>query len=147
LSPIEVSSPRTVRSLLRRIRDMYEAVYTRYGLDGLELIQEVSREHGVKIGQHARKDNPPWKIHDIGNYIIRMFNNINANGEVEDYSPNRIAIRVDYCPYPIESCAICCAHTCMEQALVETLNPEYEFIIEKSIPNGDSCCLHVIKPR
>jgi hypothetical protein len=147
LPSIEVSSPRTVRSLMRRIRDLYEAIYTRYGLDGLELIQEVSRKHGVKIGKRARKNGPPWKIQEIGSYIIRMFDNINADGAVEEYSPHRIVIRVDYCPYPIESCAVCCAHTCMEQSLVEALNPEYEFTVEKSIPNGDAYCLHVIKPR
>ena len=126
---------------------MYEAVYTRYGLDGLELIQDVSQKHGIKIGEHARKDGPPWTLPEIGNFVIRMFNSIDATGKVREYSPDRISIQIDFCPYPLESCALCCAHTSIETALVHTLNPEIEFTVEESIPNGDAYCLHVLKPK
>jgi len=79
--------------------------------------------------------------------IIRIYNNINADGSVEEYRSDRVTIRVNECPYPLETCSLCCAHTSMEHALVETLNPDYEFLIEKSIPDGDAYCLHVVKPR
>ncbi|MBU0692344.1 L-2-amino-thiazoline-4-carboxylic acid hydrolase [bacterium] len=147
MPPIEVGCPRTVRSLLGRVRDLYEAIYDRYGLEGLDLINSVSREHGMKIANRARGDGPPWTIQQIGDLIIRIYSNINTDGSVEDYGSDRITIRVNQCPYPLRTCALCCAHTSMEQALVEALNPDYEFIIEKSIPANDPYCLHVLKPK
>lgn len=147
MPPVEVGCPRTIKSLLGRIRDLYEAIYDRYGLDGLDLVNTISREHGIKIAERARGEGPPWTIQQIGDLIVRIYSNINAEGAVEEYGSNRITIRVDQCPYPLRTCALCLAHTSMEQALVESLNPEYEFVIEKSIPANDPYCLHVIKPR
>lgn len=35
----------------------------------------------------------------------------------------------------------------MERALVKELNPDMEYDIEKSVPAGDSHCLHVLTIR
>jgi hypothetical protein len=147
MPPVEVSGPRTIKSLLGRVRDLYEAIYARYGLEGLDLINTVSREHGTKIANRARKGGAPWTIQQIGELIIRIYNNINTDGFVEEYRSDKITIRVNTCPYPLKTCALCCAHTSMEQALVETLNPDYEFIIERSIPDGSPYCLHVLRAK
>lgn len=143
--PLEISCRRTIRSLLTRIMQLYEAIYAKYGEDGLELIEAVSREYGSAIGKRVRGDKPPLKTEDTGRFFIKLFNNIYTDGIVESFGPERVSIKVYRCPYPFNSKSICRAHTEMEVALVQYLNPNLDYCIEKSIPNGDDHCLHVIE--
>ena len=48
---------RAVPGYMRRLCDIYEAVYDRFGEDGLDLIEEVSRKYGTKIGMNVKKKN------------------------------------------------------------------------------------------
>ena len=86
-------------------------------------------------------------IHDVGRFVVRVFNNMQGEGEVTEWTDTRIVIAVKQCPYPFTRPEICRAHTSMEESLVTGLNSELKYFIEKSIPSGDSICLHVIQKK
>ena len=142
--PLDVRYRGVLKGLLARIKGLYEAIYARYGDDGLELIREVSTKYGTDIANRVRKEDNPWDIHQVGLYLIKVFNNMRSEGEVTEFTDNRISIMVPRCPYPFEETVICAAHTSMERALVKGLNPELTYRIENSIPAGDPNCLHVL---
>ena len=142
--PLEARYRGVLRGLLTRIKGLYEAIYDRYGEDGLELIRDVSIKYGNDIANHVRKGDDPWDIQKAGLYLVKVFNNMRSEGEVTEFSKNRVSIMVPQCPYPFENPEICAAHTSMERALVKGLNPKLEYHIEKSIPDGDPFCLHVL---
>ena len=142
--PLEVRYRGVLRGLLARIKGLYEAIYNRYGNDGLDLICEVSGAYGSKVAESVRKDSEPWDIQQVGLYLIKVFNNMQSEGEVTEFNKKRVAILVPRCPYPFERTEICAAHTSMERALVKGLNPSLQYLIERSIPAGDPHCLHVL---
>ncbi len=142
--PIDARYRGVLRGLLTRIKGLYEAIYNRYGDDGLDLIREVSTAYGHDVAIRVRKDDAPWDIKKVGLYLVKVFNNMRSEGEVTEFTENRMAIMVPCCPYPFKDTFICSAHTSMERALVKGLNPELEYIIEKSVPAGDPHCLHVL---
>lgn len=142
--PIDVMYRGVLHGLLTRIKILYETIYNRYGNDGLDLIREVSEKCGHDIAKRVRGNAEPWDIKKVGLFLIKVFNNMRAEGEVTEFGKNRISIMVPKCPYPFEDCEICAAHTAMERALVKGLNSELDYSIEKSIPAGDSFCLHVL---
>jgi len=143
--PIEAKYRSVLRGLLSRIKVLYEAIYTRYGDDGLDLIREVSEKYGNEIAKRVRGSDEFWDIKKVGLFLVKVFNNMQAEGEVTEFGKSRISIMVPKCPYPFKDKKICSAHTSMECALVKGLNPELEYYIEKSVPAGDSFCLHVLK--
>ena len=142
--PLEVRYRGVLRGLLTRIKFFYEALYETYGEDGLQLIREVSTRYGSDVAQHARSNGEPWDVQRVGLYLVKVFNNMRSEGEVTEFSEHRVAIKVPRCPYPFENQEICAAHTAMEKALVKGLNPSLDYLIEKSVPAGDSFCLHVL---
>ena len=142
--PIEQMYRGVLRGLLTRIKVLYEAIHTRYGDDGLDLIREVSEKYGNEIAERVRGNDEPWDINKVGLFLVKVFNNMRAEGEVIDFGENRVSIMVPQCPYPFTDTKICSAHTSMECALVKGLNSELEYYIEKSVPAGDSFCLHVL---
>jgi hypothetical protein len=142
--PLEARYKGVLRGLLTRIKWLYEAIYERYGDEGLELIREVSTKYGSQAAVRVRGESEPWDLRQVGLYLVKVFNNMRSEGEVTEFSEKRMAIMVPCCPYPFESCEICAAHTAMERALVKGLNPSLEYHIEKSVPAGDSFCLHVL---
>ena len=144
---MEIRCRRTIRSLLTRIIELYEAIYDRYGTEGLELISEVSTRYGRDIARRAKGDGGDWDIERVALFLLRIFNNVPSAGEVTEFNQRRVAIRVDMCPYPMRNVEICRVHTCMEEAVVKGLNPNLDYEIESSIPAGDEFCLHVIKRR
>ncbi len=144
--PLEIRRRHTINSLLNRILRIYEAIYDRFGEEGLELIREVSVEYGTEIGKRAVKNKDEWTIQDIGLFLVKVFSNVYGEGEIVDFNDNRVSIKVYECVYPFRNPDICAAHTNMERALVQTLNPNMDYFIEESIPRGDSCCLHVVAP-
>lgn len=145
--PLEIRYTGVLKGLLTRIKHLYEAIYTRYGEEGLALIREISEEYGGEIARRARKNDEPWQIDRVGLYLIKIFNNMNADGEVTEFSEQRVSIMVPRCPYPFENEQICSAHTSMERALVTGLNPALDYRIEKCLPAGDKFCLHVVTFR
>lgn len=142
--PLEARYRGVLRGLLTRIKDLYEAIYDRYGDDGLDLIRKVSSDYGSKVAASVRKDSKPWDIKRVGLYLVKVFNNMRSEGEVTEFNEKRVAIMVPQCPYPFKRTEICAAHTSMERALVKGLNPSLEYLIEKSIPAGDPHCIHVL---
>ncbi len=145
--PVDVRYKGVLRGLLTRIKGLYDAVYDRYGEDGLDLIREVSSSYGRNIALKVRGDEYPWSIKDVGLYLVKVFNNMRSEGEVTEFTDERVAIKVPLCPYPFDKVEICQAHTSMERALVQGLNPELDYEIELSVPAGDPFCLHVLKKR
>jgi hypothetical protein len=142
--PLESMYRGVLRGLLTRIKVLYEAIYNRYGNDGLDLIREVSEKCGYDIAKKVRGSDAPWDIHKVGLFLVKVFNNMRSEGEVTEFSEKRVAIMVPKCPYPFNDPAICSAHTSMECALVHGLNPDLEYRIEQSIPAGDINCVHVL---
>lgn len=145
--PFERRCRSTLKGLLIRIRKLYEAVEDHFGEEGLRLIQEVSTEYGREIAVRVRKHQNKMDIHQVGLYLVRIFNGMQSDGEITEWQEDRVAIRVPMCPYPFTRPEICRVHTAMEEALVKGLNPELDYVIEKCIPRGDEACLHVIKRR
>ena len=142
--PLETMYRGVLRGLLTRIKILYETIYSRYGNDGLDLIREVSEKCGQDIAKKVRGDNEPWNIREVGLFLVKVFNNMRSEGEVTEFSENRVSIMVPECPYPLKDKEICSAHTSMECALVQGLNPNLKYLIEKSVPAGDPFCLHVL---
>ena len=142
--PLEAMYRGVLRGLLTRIKVLYEAIYSRYGDDGLALIREVSEQYGNEIANRVRGNDEPWDINKVGLFLVKVFNNMRAEGEVIEFGKNRVSIMVPKCPYPFKDKKICSAHTSMECSLVKGLNPDLEYYIEKSVPAGDSFCLHVL---
>ncbi len=144
---IEARYKGVLHGLLTRIKGLYDAIYDRYGEDGLDLIREVSSSYGRSIASKVRGDGDPWSIKDVGLYLVKVFNNMRSEGEVTEFTDERVAIKVPLCPYPFDKVEICQAHTSMERALVQGLNPDLDYEIELSVPAGDPFCLHVLKKR
>jgi predicted ArsR family transcriptional regulator len=145
--PIEVRYRRNLRGLLHRIRQLYDAVADRFGEDGLQLIREVSIEYGRDVGRRIREREGLMDVKRAGMFIIKVFNNMRAEGEVLEFSDERVVISVPKCPYPMDRADVCDAHITMEEALVAELNPELEFILEQSLPRGDKACLYIIRQK
>lgn len=138
---------RAVQGYMRRLCQVYEAVYERFGDEGLDLIRSVSREYGMKIGENARKKGHLRGVNEVGKYLIKVFDMVSDDWRVQAFSKDRLIIAVDRCPYPFKDEKICSAHTCMEQALVAALDPDLDYRIGRSIPKGDPYCEHILSLR
>ncbi|MBL7190913.1 hypothetical protein ISS30_04400 [bacterium] len=145
--PIDVRYRRNLRGLLSRINGLYTAIVERFGEEGLQLIRDVSTEYGRDIGLRVKERQGAMDIYQAGLFLVKVFDNMRSEGEVTEWNENRVAIAVPACPYPFTNPAICRAHTTMEETLVKTLNPALDYRIEKSIPDGDDVCLHVLCQR
>lgn len=138
---------RAVPGYMKRLCDIYEAVYERFGEAGLELIRDVSRRYGTEIGDNVKKKGDLKGVAQVGKYLLKVFDMVSDDWEVHDYSGDRLVIAVHRCPYPFSHDKICRAHTCMEQALVDTLDDTLEYRIGRSIPQGDPFCEHILSRR
>lgn len=137
----------TLKGLLTRIRKLYEAVEDRFGDEGLELIRDVSAEYGREIASRVRERKGEMDLQQVGLFLVRVFNGMRSEGEIIEWSDDRVTIMVPECPYPFTRPQTCAAHTSMEEALVKGLNPNLDYVIEKCIPRGDQECWHVLKRR
>jgi hypothetical protein len=144
---VEEKYRRAVPGYMRRLCAIYEAVHERFGEEGLDLIREVSREYGTAIGTNVRKKNRLEGVTEVGRYLLKVFDMVSDDWEVQEYSQDRLVIAVHRCPYPFTNEAVCRAHTCMEQSLVAALDPNLEYRIGRSIPRGDLCCEHILIQR
>ncbi len=135
---------RAVPGYMKRICDLYKAIHDRFGNDGLELIRDVSRKYGIRIAENVKKKGEVKGVAEVGKYLLKVFDMVADDWSVQEFSPDRLVITVSRCPYPFSRAEICQAHTCMEQALVAGLDDTLEYKIGRSIPNGDSCCEHIL---
>ncbi len=133
-----------IRGLMKRINSLYNAIVDRFGDDGLSLIQDISAAQGQKIGRSLLARGQATDIKSVGLFLVQVFENVRGEGEVTEFTDQRVAIKIYQCPYPFDRPEICRAHTTMEEQLVKTLNPNLDYTIEKNIPNGDDYCLHVL---
>jgi predicted hydrocarbon binding protein len=143
--PIEKRYKSVTAGLVRRIKILYDAIFEKYGADGLDLIREVGRKYGLEIAERAKKNVKPDDLESVALYVIRIFNTLRGNGKVVEFSKERVVIRVRECPYPWEKPEVCEAHTQMEKTLVETLGANLCYRISSSIPKGDPYCDHIIE--
>jgi predicted ArsR family transcriptional regulator len=142
--PLDKRYRSNLKGLLTRIRMLYEAIEDRFGEEGLLLIRDVSSRYGRAIADRVRQREGVMDIHQTGKFLIKVFNGMRSEGEVTEWSDNRVVIMVPACPYPFTRPRICAAHTAMEEALVKGLNPQLDYVIEKCIPSGNEECWHVL---
>jgi hypothetical protein len=135
---------RAVPGYMRRLCSLYEAMYEKFGEDGLDLIREVSTEYGMAIGRNVRKKGDLKGLASVGRYLLKVFDMVSDDWSVSEFSEDRLVISVARCPYPFTVAKVCEAHTCMEKALVGTLDETLEYRIGRSIPKGDPCCEHIL---
>jgi len=145
--PLEKRYKSVLAGLSRRIMDLYTALYDDYGEEGLELIRRVSKNYGEMVAEHAKKTVTENSLQDVAKYLIKIFNNVNGEGEVVEFSDKRVNIRVYRCPYAFKLPAMCEAHTAMEKAFVEGMGHRLMYYIPQSIPKGNEFCDHVIQLR
>ena len=138
---------RAVPGYMKRIRDLYEAIHDRFGEEGLELIRDVSRKYGTRIGMNVKKKGECKGVTQVGKYLLKVFDMVGGDWEIGEFTEEKLVIKVKRCPYPFTRDEVCRAHTCMEQALVTTLDEELEYCIGKSLPQGDACCEHILRRR
>ncbi len=144
--PLERKYRSAVAGLTARIKALYDAIYDRFGPDGLELIEEVSSKYGREIALRAGNRVKRNDVKSMATFLLYIFELVSyASGlEVTEFSDDRVVIRVDQCPYPLDRPEICRAHTAMEVNLVHSLCPELDYRISSCIPAGDACCEHVV---
>ena len=138
---------RAVPGYMRRLCGVYEALYERFGEEGLDLIREVSRKFGREIGLNVKKKGELKGVSEVGRYLLKVFDMVSDDWEVREYTGERLVIAVHRCPYPFSHDEICRAHTCMEQTLVATLDDDLEYEIGRSIPQGDPFCEHILRKK
>ena len=147
IDPMDVRYRRSNRGFCHRIKNIYTGIVEHLGDDGLELIREISTEYGLEIARRIIDREESWDVKKIGLFVIKIFDNMLAEGEVLEFSDERVVIAIPKCPYPMECTNMCNAHITMEKVLVSHLNPDVEFYLEKTIPGGDGVCQYVIKKK
>ena len=135
---------RAVPGYMKRLCSLYDAMVERFGDGGIDLIREVRTEFGCSIGMNVRKKGELKGVAQVGKYLLRVFDMVSDDWSVCEFSENRLVITVSRCPYPFSNEKVCEAHTCMEKALVRTLDENLEYRIGRSIPKGDPCCEHIL---
>lgn len=142
--PIEEKYRSATAGLLQRIHTIYKGIYKKFGQEGLDLIREVSETYGKEIAQRGKKRVKPGDLKSSALFLIRVFEMINCEGEVMEFSDEKVVIKLFRCPYPFEDPKLCEAHTTMEKALIESLDKNLSYHIEESIPSGGRFCEHVV---
>jgi hypothetical protein len=132
---------------MRRLCAVYEAVCQRFGEDGLDLIREVSTRFGRDIAANVNRKGELKGVAQVGTYLLKVFDMVSDDWEVQEFTNDRLVIAVHHCPYPFEREEICKAHTCMEKALIEGLDDTLDYYIGRSIPCGDPICEHILCGR
>jgi hypothetical protein len=138
---------RAVPGYMRRLCGIYEALYEKFGKDGLDLIRDVSRKYGTQIGLNVKKRADVKGVAQVGKYLLKVFDMVSDDWEIGEFNDDRLVIVVHRCPYPFRYDEICRAHTCMEQSLVNTLDDNLQYEIGRSIPQGDPFCEHILSRR
>ncbi len=138
---------RAITGYMRRLCEIYEAVYERFGEEGLELIRSVSADYGRRIAENVKKKGELKGVAQVGRYLIKVFDMVSDDWFVKEFSQDRLIIGVSRCPYPFKDDRICRAHTCMEEALVAGLDDTLDYRIGRSIPQGDPYCEHILSVK
>lgn len=138
---------KAVPGYMKRIRGLYDALYERFGEEGLDLIRDVSRDYGTQIGTNINKKGGLKGVAAVGRYLLKVFDIVGGDWEVTEFSEDRLVIAVHRCPFEFDKFEICQAHVSMEEALVGTLDESLQHRIGCSIPAGDKICEHVLERK
>jgi hypothetical protein len=138
---------RAVPGYMKRLCHVYEAVHDRFGEEGLDLIREISKEYGTRIAMNVKKKGELKGVAEVGKYLLKVFDMVSDDWDIGEYTQDRLVITVSRCPYPFTRDEICRAHTCMEHALVITLDENLDYRIGRSIPQGDPACEHILTKK
>ncbi len=138
-----------VSGLYARLRSNYDFIYKRFGDEGIELIEEMSREYGLSVAARAKERLKDRDLASVADYLMRIFDTVGRGKEdfIRLARPNdrSVIITVAECPLHFDNPRMCLAHTAMERTVVEQLNPSLRYRIGKSIPSGDAFCEHFIE--
>ena len=108
----------------------------------------MSRRYGLDVAQRAKTTMEDTSITSVANYLLRIFETV-THGKyivhIMNTDDHTFIIKVDECPLHFTEVKMCRAHTTMEKTVVNTLNPELEYRIGKSIPAGDAYCEHILE--
>jgi hypothetical protein len=138
---------RAVPGYMKRLCHVYEAVHDRFGEEGLDLIRKVSKEYGTRIAMNVKKKRQLKGVAEVGRYLLKVFDMVSDDWNIGEYTKDRLVITVSRCPYPFGREEVCRAHTCMEHALVTTLDESLDYRIGRSIPQGDPVCEHILTKK
>lgn len=139
-----------VSGLYARLKSNYDFIYRKFGYDGIEMITDMSREYGLSIAKRAKNRLESNDITSVAQYLMRIFGTVGWGKDatqITELNEIRVVIRADECPLHFDNPDICLAHTAMEKAVVEELNPDLSYRIGKSIPAGDTYCEHIIEAK
>jgi hypothetical protein len=137
-----------VSGLYARLRSSYDFLYRRFGNDGLKLIEEMSREYGVSVAERAKSRLTNNDLDSVAEYLLRIFDTISRGRDITtttEKGKDKVVIKVNRCPLNFEFPEMCLAHTAMEKAVVNGLNPNLVYRIGKSLPAGNDCCEHILE--
>lgn len=136
-----------VSGLYARLRSNYDYLYRKFGDDGLNMIEEMSREYGLSIAERAGRALPSRDMHAVAQYLMRIFETVSHGRDTitVESQDSRVILKVTRCPLQFDDVGMCRAHTTMEKTVVEKLNPGLTYCIGKSIPAGDAFCEHIIE--
>jgi hypothetical protein len=138
-----------VSGLYARLRSNYGYLCRRFGDDGLQMIEEMSREYGLSIAERAGGTLKSRDINAVAQYLLRIFETVTRGRDTVtvESEDGRVILKVTRCPLQFDDVGMCRAHTTMEKTVVEQLNPGLTYYIGKSIPAGDAFCEHIIEER
>ena len=140
-----------VSGLYGRLRSNYDFIYRKFGDEGIKLIADMSREYGVSIAARGRGRLKSNDLTSVATYLLRIFNTVSRgkkdSTELVKVDDSRVVIKVSKCPLHFTNPQMCLAHTTMEKTVVEELNPDLTYRVDKSIPAGDTYCEHIIEIR
>jgi hypothetical protein len=139
-----------VSGLYARLKSNYDFLFRRFGKEGLELIEEMSREYGLTVAQRAKSRLKHNDLVSVAEYLLRIFETVTRGSDLKpivEQNHDRIVIRVDRCPLGFDKPEMCLAHTTMEKTVVEELNPNLTYRIGNSIPAGDASCEHIVEVK
>ena len=139
-----------VKGLYARITSYYNYLYRRFGDEAIDMISEMSREYGMTIAERGKDSLKDRDIESVASFLLKIFRTVEWDTNkltVTSETPEEIIIRVEDCPLHFSKPEMCRAHTSMERAVVEGLNPGLTYEIGRSIPAGDSFCEHIIKVK
>lgn len=139
-----------VSGLYGRLRSNYDFLYRRFGQQGLQLIEEMSREYGLSVAERAKARLSDNSLASVAGYLLRIFDTVARGRDLittAEKEEGRVVIKVNRCPLNFDIPEMCRAHTAMEKTVVEQLNPGLTYRIGKSIPAGDNCCEHILEVK
>jgi len=138
---------RAVPGYMKRLRGLYEAIYEQHGEDGLHLIRNVSRDFGTRIGTNVKRKDNLKGLAQVGRYLLKVFDMVSDDWRIQEFTEDRLVVRVTRCPYGFTRDEVCRAHTCMEEALVAALDDDLDYRVGRSIPQGDPSCEHILSRK